>query len=367
MADGETMNLLINDDELVSALADQVLRRHLRRRAFVWPNTEKYLYKCHKQRKNKTGGEVDQAFLEQCLRQDVKTNMDMGKADYKEKYRPLIAFLKEKLHQLDIDDDQLLEMTDRDPRPGLVKTVGEQFGSRPRLITRRQYNSRMTSTLFIRNTLDNEDILQERLQRKLPFWFMDSGYTNFLYGRKKFHRLVSNHLHHSLPHLEYPADRLPTLEQFPQPWQKQGRKILVVESSERHYRLFDTTLQEWRSRVQRQLRESTDRPVLWKSKDDNKKTRTSVWDMLAESPTDWYCVITDASAAALEAIWLGIPVITLNTHITNPVSRSDIGMIDNLYRGPIGDWLCALSYHQFTADEMYDGTAKRMMVKYHGL
>lgn len=361
------MNLLINDDELVSALAHRMLTRRYQRMLFSWNSTDKYLYKCHKQKKNGTGGDVDPDLLNDCLRRDLRAIMDQVKALYKEQYRLLIAFLRDKLDSLEIDDDRLLEMTVQDPRPGLVKTVGNQFGTRNRLITRRQYNSRMTSMLFVRNTLDNEDILRERLERKLPFWFMDSGYTNFLYGRKKFHRLVSDHLHHALPHLDYPADRLGTLESFPRPWHSRGRKILVVESSERHYRLFGTTLQDWRARVQRQLRECTDMPVLWKHKEDNKKTRTSVWDMLNESPTDWYCVITDASAAALEAVWLGIPVITLNTHITNPIARSDIGMINNLYRGPIGDWLCALSYHQFTSEEMYDGTAKQMMMKYHGL
>ena len=72
-------------------------------------------------------------------------------------------------------------------------------------------------------------------------------------------------------------------------------------------------------------------------------------------------MISDSSAAAIEAIWLGIPVITLGRHISSAVARNDLGQINDLYRGSIGDWLCALTYSQFTKKEMYDGTALKII------
>jgi hypothetical protein len=80
---------------------------------------------------------------------------------------------------------------------------------------------------------------------------------------------------------------------------------------------------------------------------------------------DVYCVISDSSAAAIEAIWLGIPVITLGRHISSAVARNDLGQINDLYRGSIGDWLCALTYSQFTKKEMYDGTALKIVKEHH--
>ena len=39
--------------------------------------------------------------------------------------------------------------------------------------------------------------------------------------------------------------------------------------------------------------------------------------------------------------------------------------INDLYRGPIGDWLCALTYSQWTLAEMRSGLAVKMIRRYH--
>jgi hypothetical protein len=90
-----------------------------------------------------------------------------------------------------------------------------------------------------------------------------------------------------------------------------------------------------------------------------------VYELLKDNPNDYYCVISESSVAAIEAIWLGIPVITLKQHVSAPVARTQISDINNLYRGPIGDWLCALSYCQFTKAEMLNGTAAKITRKFY--
>jgi len=47
------------------------------------------------------------------------------------------------------------------------------------------------------------------------------------------------------------------------------------------------------------------------------------------------------------------------------VARNDLSQINDLYRGSIGDWLCALTYSQFNQQEMYDGTALKLIKEYH--
>ena len=80
---------------------------------------------------------------------------------------------------------------------------------------------------------------------------------------------------------------------------------------------------------------------------------------------DYYCVVNINSNAATESIWAGIPVITLDKHITNSVSRSNLSDINNLYRPNLANWLSVLSYSQFTYDELVNGTAGKIVNKYH--
>jgi hypothetical protein len=47
------------------------------------------------------------------------------------------------------------------------------------------------------------------------------------------------------------------------------------------------------------------------------------------------------------------------------VARTKIEDINDLYRGSIGDWLCALTYSQFTEQEIHQGHALEIVQKYH--
>jgi hypothetical protein len=202
------------------------------------------------------------------------------------------------------------------------------------------------------------------LKNRLPFWFIDSGYTNFITGKKQWHRLVANHIHHKpIKTRYYPADRLHLLSSLPAPWRNSGDAILVIENSSKHHELFGTTLEAWRENITQQLSQHTDREIVFRPKQDNRKTRDSLYQHLMDC--NYYCVITDASTSAVEAVWAGIPIITLNRHISTPVACTQLSEINDLYRGPIGNWLCALSYSQFTTKELYNGTALELIEKYH--
>jgi hypothetical protein len=151
---------------------------------------------------------------------------------------------------------------------------------------------------------------------------------------------------------------------MPVPWQREGSRIVVVCASDNHHLIQGTDLETWQRQVKQELRQHTDRPIEWRKKQQTRKTRTSLFEDL-QNDKDVYCVISDSSAAAIEAIWLGIPVITLSRHISGAVARNDLSQINDLYRGPIGDWLCALAYSQFTKKEMYNGTALKLIKEYH--
>lgn len=357
------MQVILSYEEVVTPLAKKIIRHHLKKIQPKWRKTYRYLKKCKLQSLPLFDDPELQNKLHDCIKYDLQTWKDCIVSEYKCKYRKLINWLA---GRYDLDETQtckLIQEWAELPNLNLIKNIACQLSDNPEWIVQSAPVDN-TSTVLIRNIINNETVLHNRLTANLPFWFIDSGYTNFLNKKKLFHRIVKNHVHLDLVNKYYPADRLGMLPSFPHPWRTTGNKILIVESSQQYYQLMGTTLEQWRQDILAELKLRTDREIMFKSK-ENKKTRISVYQQLQENPEDYYCVICDASAAAIEAIWLGIPVITLNRHITNPVSRSTVAAINNLYRGPIGDWICGLTYSQFTFEEMCNGTALKLLRKYH--
>lgn len=243
-----------------------------------------------------------------------------------------------------------------------IKTVGLQIDPTATMIRRRDFSNSIEDCL-LRNTVGNEHILVDKIDRNLPFWFIDSGYTNFIESNKKWHRLVRNHLHFNQNFIA-PADRLCVFPSFPQPWRRNGSTILIVEPGEFAAGIFHTEAKSWGQQVAADLRKYTDRPIEFRSK-TNKKTRKSLYQQLLTG--DYYCTISINSNSAIESIWAGIPAITLDKHVSNLVTRNSLSQINDLYYGPLGNWIAWLSYCQFTYDELMDGTALRIIKEYHGV
>ena len=356
------MYLLLNHDEAVIGLAKRILAQHLKKIEPAWPNTTAYLEKTSTRMAKSGVIEVDFTTLNSLIRQDIQEYKDSIVTEYKKKYRPLTRWLAENFKNINVGRDYVLYKYINSDAKNFVKTLGQQLTDQPvwALPGDPIPDDR---TVVVRNVTNNESVLQHRLANHLPFWFIDSGYTNFLTGKKLWHRLVENHIHHAPTMGYFPANRLDLLPSMPAPWKDDGDSILVVENSEYHYQMFGTTLSAWREQVRVELAKYTNRTVTFRPKELNRKTRDNLYDILKNS--NYYCVVTDASAAAIEAVWAGIPIITLGRHISAPIARTNLSDINNLYRGPVGNWLCALSYSQFTEKEMYNGTALKLIKKYH--
>ena len=356
------MLALINRDELVTGLARRMVARDLKRIAMEWTSTKRYLDKIRKQHNKSHLLEIDFGRVNNLLREDLCAHRDRINARYKKLFRPLCHWLVENFERLPISSEQWLIMYELQGS-GLIKTLAQQLDPQTMWCLPGEAVPDQEPVL-IRNIINNERLLIDRRQRGLPFWFVDSGYTNFLTGKKTWHRLVVNDLHtvHNRDQ-GFPADRLDLLPCLPRPWRQDGEAILVVENSEYHHRQQGTTLESWRMDVLQKLKSHTDRAIVFRPKSTNRKTRDNLYEHLCHS--DYYCVITDASAAAIEAVWAGIPIITLGRHISVPVARTGLHKINSLYRGPIGDWLCALTYSQWTLAEMQSGLAVKMIRRYH--
>jgi hypothetical protein len=275
---------------------------------------------------------------------------------YKNIYQHLETFINR------LREEQIFELYRNHNTQGFIKTVGLQIDSTA-VMTRRKYFTDSSEDCLLRNTVGNENIIVDKIDNNFPFWFIDSGYTNFIEPNKKWHRLTRNHLHFNSPFVA-PTDRLKNFVNFPRPWRKNGEKILIVEPGEFAASIMHVDTKSWTESVSNELRKHTDRPIEIRSK-INKKTRTSLYQTLLNG--DYYCTVSINSNSAIESVWAGIPAITLDKHVSNTVTRNSLSQINDLYYGPLGDWLAWLSYCQFTYDELMDGTALSIIKEYHSV
>lgn len=362
------MQLLLNHDEIAEHLARKMLSKRLKQIPVVWTNTNQYLEKTLKKYHKSRLIEIDFSHVNSLILEDVKTHKDVVTVVYKSMFRKLVRWLVDNFDFSQLTTQHLVDIVINNPNKSFIKNVGLKFTDQPTWVTLAD-DLNLQQPILIRNIINNENLIKTKIQSNTTFWFIDSGYTNFLHTKgKPWHRLVLNHIHHKPQQRYFPADRLSLLSSFPTPWRKErGKKILVVESSPMHYQLFSTTLTDWQNQINKALCDRDEFTIEFRPKDLNKKNRTNLYEFLSANGDEYHCVITDASVAAIESIWCGIPVITLNQHITNSVSKNSIDDIDNLYTGPIGDWLCELTYSQFSLKELQNGSAIDIIKEYHNV
>ena len=257
--------------------------------------------------------------------------------------------------------ENILKMYKNSNEQGFVKSLGVSIDKDVELVRRAEYQN-SSDDCILRNTTGNENFLVNKIDNAHPFWFIDSGYTNFLEGKhKKWHRLTRNHIH-QLPTFQPPVDRLSIFTEFPRPWRTSGNDILIIEPGPFSAAVFHIDITKWKNTVEAELRKYTDKPIKFRPKIDKKNRQSLYQELLNE---DYYCVVNINSNAATEAVWAGVPVITLDKHITNSISRSKISEINDLARPHLANWLSMLSYSQFTYDELINGTALTVIKKYH--
>jgi hypothetical protein len=256
--------------------------------------------------------------------------------------------------------EYIIELYKNSNYQNFIKSTGLNLDKNAVMMRRKEFTNYQEDCL-IRNTVGNEELLVTKIDKKYPMWFIDSGYTNFLEPNKKWHRLVRNHLHYG-EFFDAPMSRLENFPKFPVPWRRDGDAIYVIEPGPFAASIFHCDLKTWKYDVEAELRKHTDKKIKFREKAP-KRERTRLFDELLNE--DYYCVVSINSNAATEAIWAGVPAITLGTHITNPVTRNKLSDINDLFYGNLGSWLAMLSYSQFTKDELMNGTARKLIGKYH--
>jgi len=360
------MKLLLNDKEIAHFLLSKVDYKKIisdRGLDIHFYYTNKFKANLNFKMLESKNRERLKSKIEKNVKQDAENyllNATRTLAEVKEEY---FEFFHKNIEDFieRLGEERIFRVYKKSKYKNFVKGTGIHLAKKTSFIRRKDFSS-YTNDCLIRNTVGNEDLLIQKIDNNYPFWFIDSGYTNFLETNKKWHRLVRNHLHYG-EYFDAPVDRLGIFKQFPMKWRQDGEYILIIEPGPFAAGIFHVDLKTWKYKIQEELRKYTDKPIRFREKVP-KDERTSLFDDLCND--DYYCIVNINSNAATEAIWAGIPAITLDRHITNPVTKNNISDINNLYKGDLAKWLCMLSYSQFTKQELMNGTAKKIIDEYHG-
>lgn len=361
---GKDMFLLLNDKEIAHFLLSLVsYKKYFVSSDIEWQKTKEYIDSCDPENLN------NKKFVSK-FKSKVKNAVIQDLNEYCTQIKEALKTLKTENYELvhgnieyfinHLGKTKILKKYLESQKDNFVKSTGLQLSKTSTLIRRKDFTDYKKDCL-IRNTVGNEKLLLTKLDKKYPFWFIDSGYTNFLETKKTFHRIIRNHLHFG-ENFKAPVDRLHVFKKFPMQWRSSGEKILIVEPGPFAASVFHIDLKSWRYDIEDELRKYTDKPIVFREKVD-KKVRNNLYKEFCDE--DYYCVISLNSNASTESIWAGIPAITLGKHITNPVTASKLSDINDLARPHLANWLCMLSYSQFTYDELINGTALDIVKQYH--
>jgi hypothetical protein len=193
------------------------------------------------------------------------------------------------------------------------------------------------------------------------FFYIDNGYIGNI-SRKTHFRIIKNHVHDIRSVIDRPGDRLESLQFKLKPFTP-GTKILLAPPSEKSFTLWNIDQNQWIEQTILEIQKHTERPIEVRLK-RNREERAKINTMESALADDVHCLVTYNSVAAVEAVMLGKPAITLGPNAAGVVCSNSINEIENPKIPTLDErdaWLRHLSYSQFTFTEMSDGTAWRIV------
>ena len=203
----------------------------------------------------------------------------------------------------------------------------------------------------------NEIMLETRRSGR-DYFQIDNAY----FGRNIYFRVTQNALQiNCLPTTVIDNRYKYILDQLGKsilPWKKnRNGPIVICPSSNFMYLFMGTTLENWLKDVIDELRKFTNRPIVVRFKEIMPK------DDIDDVIRDAWCVVTHVSSAAIDALRLGIPVVTTAScaasSLATPIQKIEF---PNLAQGR--DELFSLLAHcQFSQDEMRNSNVLYSVIK----
>lgn len=150
---------------------------------------------------------------------------------------------------------------------------------------------------------------------------------------------------------DVPGDRWAALKVETQPWQRNGRHIVIAAPTRTYARFHGT--RDWIADTIDHLARVTDRQLVIRDKESKRDLR----DDLAGA----HCLVTHGSIAAVESVILGCPVFVCPDSAAALVGSTDLRKIEKPVYPDREKWLHSLAYSQFNETELIDGTLWKLL------
>lgn len=199
---------------------------------------------------------------------------------------------------------------------------------------------------------DELEELKATRERGDPYLFMDHAYFHRGYRQDGYFRAIYNGIHQTHV-LDVPGDRLKTFRVKRYDWKEGREHVVFIPAPKNIEKLFGP----WNETALQRIAAATDRPIKIKAKTDG-----GLGDFLHKC----WGLVTHSSVAGVEAACMGFPVFGPETSPAFPISAS-IDDIETPIRPDRDPWLKTLAYSQFTTQEIFSGSAWRIIKEVHGL
>jgi hypothetical protein len=227
--------------------------------------------------------------------------------------------------------------------------------------------------------------IQQHWQDKTDFYYMDTGYFgNFRSpgnpnGKKLFHRIVKNDLQkHWLEN--HPRDRWQEICKIDprlkwRGWKTNGKKILVIVPNRKSCIFYgyenpksrDPQIENkpsWLMTTIETIKKYTDMEIIVREKGSrSSRQHHSIFDALDEGV---FATVSFNSIAALESVIYGIPAFVTVPCAASPLSLTDLSQLSTPFypnESLVQQHCASLAYGQFTANEIANGTAWKLLNK----
>ena len=200
-------------------------------------------------------------------------------------------------------------------------------------------------------------VILEQAKREGRTWYY-GDHSYFAPRKGRYFRVTKNAMQHDGSGA-YPPDRFRELRLDLAPeWQTQDRSSIVIcPNSPAYMAQFGIDAKQWTLDIVQQLAQYSDRPIVirWKSQ---QKTRPMYVDLHTAR-----LVIVYSSAAAVEALVAGVPVVTLAPFAsTYRMGLTDLSQVETPFYPPDREqFLYNLAFQQWSLPEIESGMAWRYL------
>lgn len=204
--------------------------------------------------------------------------------------------------------------------------------------------------------------------------YIDLGY----WGRRKrtrydgYHKVAVNSRHPTayFQHKLHDHSRFGKFGIPVQPWRRRGRHILLAGMSAKAAAAEGFTPEQFEREAVRQIREFTDRPIVYRPKPNwlmakmipGARLQRGSDIPLAEALRNCHAVVTHHSNVGVDALLAGIPCITLDGVASVMGSRKFADIEDPPMPDGRDQWAADIAWTQWTVEEMRQGRAFRYLL-----